>query len=80
MKNTYLQYYPEDKVEEFTAISYRIQIVQGHNYYVKVRTGPGSYVHLRIYKDLAGQVSLDGVLTNKTVFDPIEYFGPNIEH
>ena len=80
MKSDYLQYTSENKVEEFIPVSFRTELTAGWNYFVKVRTGPGSYVHLRISEDLQGKVSLKGVLTNKTDKDPIEPFRSNIEH
>ena len=78
MKSDYLQYTSENKVEEFIPVSFRTELTAGWNYFVKVRTGPGSYVHLRIAQDLKGKVWLHGVLKNKTDKDPIEFIPPNI--
>lgn len=46
-------------LDEFTAVSYKTQVVAGVNYFVKVRTGTDDSDHLivRIYKDLQGNVS-----------------------
>merc|ERR1719210_2546666 len=60
---------------EWSAISYRTQIVPGPNYFVKVKCkcGEGDYVHLKISVDSNGPVELSDVIRayNSTV---LEYF------
>lgn len=45
------------------------------NYFVKVHIGDDKHVHLRIYKDLQGNVNLHSHQVDKTNDDPLEYFG-----
>eukprot|EP00276_Gloeochaete_wittrockiana_P014727 CAMPEP_0184346588 /NCGR_PEP_ID=MMETSP1089-20130417/14823_1 /TAXON_ID=38269 ORGANISM="Gloeochaete wittrockiana, Strain SAG46.84" /NCGR_SAMPLE_ID=MMETSP1089 /ASSEMBLY_ACC=CAM_ASM_000445 /LENGTH=93 /DNA_ID=CAMNT_0026677317 /DNA_START=39 /DNA_END=320 /DNA_ORIENTATION=+ len=57
----------------YQAVSYATQVVAGTNYFVKVNTGD-NFVHLRVYKDLAGATSLHSFQDNKTAEDAIAYF------
>jgi hypothetical protein len=52
------------------------QVVAGTNFFVKVCTDhdAGEHVHLRIYRDLQGTLSLASVQEGKAHADPIEYF------
>eukprot|EP00928_Gymnodinium_smaydae_P012568 TRINITY_DN14558_c0_g2_i2.p1 TRINITY_DN14558_c0_g2~~TRINITY_DN14558_c0_g2_i2.p1 ORF type:complete len:224 (+),score=53.97 TRINITY_DN14558_c0_g2_i2:74-673(+) len=59
---------------EFEPLSYKTQVVAGMNYFVKVKVGPTSYVHLRIYKHFSGASRVDGVKVGCTREQPIEYF------
>jgi len=64
-------------ISDFTAVSYKSQVVAGTNYFVKVRTGEDTYAHLRIFMPLpfAGDTpELVGNQTSKTKEDPISYF------
>lgn len=38
--------------EEFEAVEYKIQVVAGINYYIKVRVGHNIYICLKIFKAL----------------------------
>ncbi|XP_062579344.1 cystatin-A-like [Saccostrea cucullata] len=64
----------EEPLPEFTARLYREQIVAGTNFFVKVETGPLRFIHVRIYVDLSGDASVDGLQVGKTMGDPLEYF------
>ena len=48
----------------------------GTNFFVKVCTNndAGDHIHLRIYRNLQGEVSLHGLQEGKIHEDPIEYF------
>nr|XP_058951946.1 cystatin-B-like [Pocillopora verrucosa] len=62
---------------EFKAISYRTQLVAGTNYFVKVKVGDLSYVHLRIYQTLphAGStLELTAIKTELSEGDSLDYF------
>jgi len=41
--------------EEFKPISYKTQVVSGLNYFVKIKTGATSYIHVTIWKRVGGQ-------------------------
>lgn len=63
---------------DFSAMSYRTQVVNGMIFYVKVHHGNGNYAHLRIYKPL-GEVTimeptLQAFQLDKQLTDPIEFF------
>jgi len=64
----------EGPPEEFEAVKFRSQVVAGTNFFVKVHLGGGQHVHARIYRDLQGVVSLQGVQKEKEERDSIEYF------
>ncbi|KAM8881164.1 cystatin-B-like [Synchiropus picturatus] len=62
---------------EFTAKSYKSQVVAGTNYFVKVHVGGDQYAHLRIHKALPfqpGGVKLSDAQYPKKEEDKIEYF------
>ncbi|KAK3880899.1 hypothetical protein Pcinc_014638 [Petrolisthes cinctipes] len=63
-------------VTGFTLISYKSQVVAGINYFAKVDIGEGedSMVHIRVYKNLGGNVSLHSIQYPKSRNHPIEYF------
>ncbi|KAF4522517.1 hypothetical protein B566_EDAN002603 [Ephemera danica] len=61
-------------LQEFTAKVYKTQVVAGTNFFVKVHAGSDSFLHLRIYRDLKGTVSLHGVQEKKSVADELTYF------
>ena len=50
------------------------QVVAGMNYFVKVHIGDDKNVHLRIYRDFKGNVSLHSHQGEKSHEDLIEYF------
>ncbi|XP_053715463.1 cystatin-B-like [Synchiropus splendidus] len=61
---------------EFTAKSFRSQVVAGTNYFVKVRVGEDQYAHLRIHEPplSQGEVKLGDVQYPKKEEDAIEFF------
>ncbi|XP_075551954.1 cystatin-A2-like [Dermacentor variabilis] len=60
--------------EEFTPVNYRTQVVNGTNYFVKVRVGSDQYVHVRAYKSFQGDVTFAAVQENKSLEDEVEHF------
>ncbi|EGG22715.1 cystatin A3 [Cavenderia fasciculata] len=67
----------------FRAISFRQQLVNGINYFVKVKVGEGEYVHLRIYQDFKKTITrLDAVQAHKSEDSTIEFFDidPSLSH
>ncbi|XP_041817727.1 cystatin-B-like [Chelmon rostratus] len=62
---------------EFRAVKYRLQIVAGENFLVKVHIGGVNYIHLFVFRALpcnGGGVELSGVQQHKTKDDPLEPF------
>jgi len=55
------------------AISYKTQIVAGTNYFIKTRLGNHIF-HVRLYRDLQGNLSVTKVIGPKAESDPIKYF------
>ena len=64
------------KVNIFIPISYRTQVVNGINYYIKALVNDKKYVHLKIYEALPHekiQPKLISYQLNKTEEDDIKY-------
>merc|ERR1711893_45878 len=59
---------------DYKAISFKAQFVAGINYYVKVQCDGDNHVHLRVHTDFSGNVSLEGVQTDKSATDEIVFF------
>merc|ERR1719215_1512606 len=62
---------------EFTAKTYKTQVVAGTNYFVKVNTGGDKHVHVRIFKPLPHTGSppeVRNIQVEKTAEDALEYF------
>ncbi|XP_022298802.2 cystatin-A1-like [Crassostrea virginica] len=66
--------YDRETTLTLTPVSYKVQIVAGKNYFVKISTGFGRYIHARIYRDLRGNTSVSDVQLGKSLSDPIRYF------
>ncbi|XP_073344169.1 cystatin-B-like [Pagrus major] len=67
----------DKKYQEFRAVKYRDQIVNGTNYLIKVRVGGPNSIHLFVYQALpcnGGYLELRGVLEDKKQDDPLEHF------
>jgi len=63
------------KFETFTAETYRTQVVNGVNYFIKVHTGDeDKRLHLRIYKPIRGDPEFVSHLPNRKKADSINYF------
>ncbi|XP_054567715.1 cystatin-A isoform X2 [Eptesicus fuscus] len=63
--------------EEFEAVEYKTQVVAGINYYIKVRVGDDSYIHIKIFKPLPQQqqsLKLTGYQTDKSKDDELTGF------
>lgn len=58
----------------YMPIEYATQVVAGINYFIKVYIGDGSFIHIRVHRDLKGNLSLHSVETDKTLEAPIAYF------
>jgi len=60
---------------QFSAVSYRSQVVAGTNYFVKIHVGDEDYVHARIFSPLpcnGDTPELHSFLMNKKKADEIE--------
>ncbi|KAF6040979.1 CSTB [Bugula neritina] len=65
------------KFDEFTAISYRSQVVAGTNYFIKVKVGTDKYVHVKVFKSLphaGGTLKVENIQLNKSLDDDISNF------
>ncbi|XP_071989364.1 cystatin-A1-like [Engystomops pustulosus] len=74
------QFLEQSKVNaiDYQAISYRVQLVNGLNFFVKVWLGGEDYAHLRIYEPFTFsgllKPGLSAFLLHQTKDDPIDYF------
>nr|ACF35512.1 putative intracellular cystatin [Dermacentor variabilis] len=59
---------------EFAPLKYRTQLVNGVNYFVKVRVGDGQHIHVRAHKAFQGEISFSAVQENKSLEDTLEHF------
>jgi len=59
---------------ELKPVSYATQVVAGVNYFVKLTSPEGHFLHARIFRDLQSNVSVHSVQTDKTETDEITYF------
>lgn len=59
---------------QFTAIRYKSQLVAGVNFFVKVKLDEGRFAHLRIYRNLQGEVQLSSMQLDKTEEEEVVYF------
>lgn len=55
-------------------VSYKSQLVNGVNYFIKIDLGNDKYAHVRAYRSFAGETSLRAVQPDKALLDEIEYF------
>merc|ERR1712038_324188 len=58
----------------FVVKSFKSQVVAGTNFFAKVQIADGEHLHLRIYRNLQGQIELHSLQEGKTEEDAIEYF------
>ncbi|XP_063052189.1 cystatin-B-like [Engraulis encrasicolus] len=68
---------PKDNYRYFYPILYRMQVVAGTNYFIKVHVDEDKYVHICVSQALpcnGGECSISGIQSNKTLEDPIDYF------
>ncbi|KAL1788293.1 cystatin-A [Sigmodon hispidus] len=66
-----------EKYEKFEAIQYKTQVVAGINYFIKVKVGNCSFIHLKVFEGLNRQndgLELIGYQTNKSKDDELTYF------
>ncbi|XP_031220542.1 cystatin-A-like [Mastomys coucha] len=63
-----------EKYEKYEADQYKTQVVAGVNYFIKINLGDGSFIHIKVYKDLSGNLKLTGYQTKKTKDDELTYF------
>ncbi|XP_063594447.1 cystatin-A-like [Penaeus indicus] len=64
----------ERKLDKFLLVSYKTQLVAGTNYFAKIDIGGEELVHLRVYMNLQGEVSLHSHQHPKTREEDIQYF------
>lgn len=60
--------------DEFTPLKYRTQLVNGVNYFVKVRVGSNEHIHVRAHKAFQGTVTFSAYQDNKSLEDGLEHF------
>lgn len=60
--------------EEFNAVSYKTQLVNGINYFIKVHVGGGDHIHVRAHKAFQGEISLHSYQESKSLEDELKYF------
>ncbi|XP_042877742.1 cystatin-B-like [Penaeus japonicus] len=62
------------KLDQFLLVSYKTQVVAGTNYFAKIDIGGEDLVHIRVYRNLQGDVSLHSHQHPKTREEDIHYF------
>ncbi|XP_027219101.2 cystatin-A isoform X3 [Penaeus vannamei] len=62
------------KLDRFQLVSYKTQVVAGTNYFAKMDIGGEELVHMRVYRNLQGEVSLHSHQHPKTREEDIVYF------
>ncbi|GBM62468.1 hypothetical protein AVEN_171477-1 [Araneus ventricosus] len=68
--------------DEFEPVKYRSQLVNGTNYFIKVKLAPTQHLHLKVHKSVhsrvqenfGGDVILSAFQLNKKLDDELEYF------
>ncbi|XP_021010031.1 stefin-2-like [Mus caroli] len=65
-----------EKYEKFKAIEYKVQVVQGLNYFIKMDVGRGCYLHINVLSGISSEndLELTGYQTNKAKNDELTYF------
>ncbi|XP_061179237.1 cystatin-A-like [Saccostrea echinata] len=67
-------YYAGKPLPQFDAISFRTQVDFGMNYFIKVKTAPEMYIHVKIHRDRSHVARVRGVQVDKTLTEPIQAF------
>lgn len=65
------------KYEVFVVKSYKVQVVAGTNYFIKIHVGGDDYVHAKIFEDLphnGSEKKVTGIKVNKLDHDELTYF------
>lgn len=60
--------------EVYEVLSYKTQLVAGLNFFLKVKTADNNCLHLRVYKNLQGEISFHSLQEDKGIDDEIAYF------
>ncbi|XP_070568098.1 cystatin-A-like [Ptychodera flava] len=66
------------KFDVYEAVYYSTQVIGGSTTFVKVYVGDDRYIHVRIFEELDGSVTLVAVEDHKKKDDPLTFFGPNL--
>ncbi|RWS10189.1 intracellular cystatin-like protein [Dinothrombium tinctorium] len=61
------------KFEQFSPLSYKTQLVNGVNYFIKVKVADNEHYHIRAHKAFSGEVTLAAHEANKSESDEIGY-------
>ncbi|KAM7308770.1 cystatin-B [Ixodes scapularis] len=59
---------------EFTPLKYKTQLVNGVNYFIKVRVGADQHIHIRAHKAFSGEVTFSAHQEDKSLEDEIVHF------
>ncbi|XP_022089943.1 cystatin-A-like [Acanthaster planci] len=62
------------KLDRYEAKLYTTQLVNGINYFVKIDTGDGKFVHVRLHKTFQGDITFHSCQDSKSENDALEYF------
>eukprot|EP00079_Xenopus_tropicalis_P022022 XP_012813783.1 PREDICTED: cystatin-A5-like [Xenopus tropicalis] len=64
----------EQNIDTFEAVLVATQLVSGTNYFMKINVGSPDYIHIRVYQDPKGNVSLSYVKQCETKDSPLVCF------
>ncbi|XP_022645599.1 cystatin-B-like [Varroa jacobsoni] len=62
------------KFEYFEPIHYKTQLVNGINFFIKVKIADNDYLHVRAHKSFQDEVTLWGIQQSKILEEEVHYF------
>jgi len=62
------------KFDVFEPVHYKTQLVNGINFFIKVKVGEEDYIHTRAHKAFQGEVTLWGIQQDKKLEDEVQHF------
>ena len=60
--------------KEYIPVHFKTQVVNGVNYFIKIRVDVNDFVHVRVYKTFQGEIHVHGVQENMTADQEVSFF------